>query len=141
MHFEIRDTIVSERNFREEVAVGKVIKSNPKYFYSYAKRFYRQKQSISMIFDQQKNICTDPEHIANVLQNQFQSVFSNPEEVDLTAADFPTPTIKKGFTDSDLTFSEEDVVCAIDDILTLKLMLHLVQMESRRYSSRCVRMH
>ena len=115
LHFEIRDTIVSERNFREELAVGKV-KSNPKYFYSYAKRFSRQKQSISMIFDQQKNICTDPEQIANVLQNQFQSVFSNPEEVDLTAADFPTPTIKKGFTDSDLTFSEEDVVCAIDDI-------------------------
>ena len=115
LHYEIRDTIVNERNFKEEVAVGKV-KSNPKYFYSYAKQFARQKQSISMLFDEQKNICTDPKQIANILQNQFQSVFSNPGETDLTAADFTTPTISKQFGESDLKFSEEDVVTAIDEI-------------------------
>jgi len=115
LHYEIRDAIVSERNFKEEVAVGKV-KSNPKYFYSYAKRFARQKQSISMLFDKQNNICSDPKQIANILQDQFRSVFSNPEETDLSAADFTPPTISKRFSESDLTFSEEDVVSAIDEI-------------------------
>ena len=115
IHYEIRDTIVSERHFREERAVGKV-KSNPKYFYSYAKRFSKQKQSISMLFDERNNICTDPQQIANILQNQFKSVFSNPEAVDMTAADFASPTIASKFEDADLSFSEEDVVSAIDDI-------------------------
>ena len=115
LHFDIRDTIVSERHFREEHAVGKV-KSNPKYFYSYAKKFSRQKQSISMLFDENDNICTDPQQIANILQNQFTSVFSNPEDADMSAADFASPTIHSRFEDTDLSFSEEDVVSAFDDI-------------------------
>ena len=115
LHFDIRDTIVSERHFREEQAVGKV-KSNPKYFYSYAKKFSRQKQSISMLFDENDNICTDPQQIANILQNQFTSVFSNPEDADMSAADFASPTIHLRFEDTDLSFSEEDVVSAFDDI-------------------------
>ena len=115
IHYDIRDAIVSERNFREELAVGKV-KANPKYFYSYAKRFAKQKQSIAMLFDERNNICTDSQQIANILQNQFRSVFSCPEDVDMSAADFALPTIMKPFEDADLSFSEEDVVSAIDDM-------------------------
>ena len=50
------------------VAVGKV-KSNPKYFYSYAKRFTKQKQTISMLFNSDNSICTNPKQIADILQN------------------------------------------------------------------------
>ena len=66
LHYDVRDTIVSERHYREEQAIGKV-KSNPKYFYSYAKRFSKQKQTISMLFDENSNICTRPKDIADVL--------------------------------------------------------------------------
>ena len=38
IHYSIRDAIVDEKLFRKEQAVGK-IKINPKYFYSYAKRY------------------------------------------------------------------------------------------------------
>ena len=115
LHYDIRDTIISERHFRENQAVGKV-KSNPKYFYSYAKRFSKQKQSISMLFDERNNICTDPQQIANILKNQFTSVFSNPEAVDMMAADFAPPSNTCRFEDTELNFSEEDIVSAIDDI-------------------------
>ncbi|XP_068227731.1 uncharacterized protein [Palaemon carinicauda] len=115
VHYDIRDAIVNERHFREEVAVGKV-KSNPKYFYSYAKRFSRQKQTISMLFDESNNICTDPQLIANILQTQFKSVFSDPRDVDIAAADFTPPTITERFEDSQLLFSEGDVISAIDDM-------------------------
>ena len=42
LHYDIRDAIINERRFKEEQAVGKV-KSNTKYFYSYAKQFSKQK--------------------------------------------------------------------------------------------------
>ncbi|KAL5246638.1 hypothetical protein ACHWQZ_G018751 [Mnemiopsis leidyi] len=69
-----------------------------------------------MLFDEQNNICSDPKQIANILKGQFWSVFSNPEETDLTAAEFTPLTISKRFSESDLTFSEEDVISAIDEI-------------------------
>ena len=75
IHYSIRDAIVDENLFKEEQAVGK-IKTNPKYFYSYAKRSSEQKQSISMLFDKDGNIHTKSKEIANILQDQFTSVFS-----------------------------------------------------------------
>ena len=115
LHYDIRDTIVSERLYKEGLAVGKV-RSNPKYFYSYAKRFSKQKQSISMLFDEEGSTCTDPKQIANILKNQFSSVFSRPEDADMTAADFADPLITREFKDTDLSFTEEDVISAIEDI-------------------------
>ena len=115
LHYDIKDTIVSERHYREEQAVGKV-KTNPKYFYSYAKKFAKQKQTISMLFDTNNDICTSPKQIADVLQNQFKSVFSDPDDVNVEAADFAEPNISKPFLDSALSFSEEDVQHAIETI-------------------------
>ena len=115
LHYDIKDTVLSERLYREGLAVGKV-RSNPKYFYSYAKRFSKQKQSISMLFDEDGSTCTNPKQIANILKNQFSSVFSSPEDADMTAADFADPPIAREFKDSDLSFTEEDVISAIDDI-------------------------
>ena len=85
LHYDIRDAIINERRFKEEQAVGKV-KSNTKYFYSYAKQFSKQKQSISMLYDECNNICTNTTQIANVLQKQFVSVFSDPSVTDVSSA-------------------------------------------------------
>ena len=90
LHYSIRDAIVDENLFREEQAVGK-IKTNSKYFYSYAKRYSKQKQSISMLFDKDDSIKTKPKEIANILQNQFTSVFSNPSDTNLASAEFNVP--------------------------------------------------
>ena len=115
-HYAIRDAICSERKFREEQACGKV-KINPKYFYSYAKKFSKQKRSITMLFDGNNNICTSPNQIANILQNQFTSVFSNPAATDLSSADnFYVPDISDPHTDEQLSFTHKDIIEAIDEI-------------------------
>ena len=115
LHYDIMDTIVNERRHREEQAAGKV-KSNPKYFYSYAKRFSKQKQTISMLFGSNNEICTNPKQIADTLQKQFRSVFSNPENASPEAVRFTEPSISREFHDSDLLFTEEDIQKAIDSI-------------------------
>ena len=48
-HIDIRDAINNDLLLREQQAVEKV-KSNPKYFYSYAKKFSKKKSSINMLF-------------------------------------------------------------------------------------------
>ena len=62
IHYSICDAIVDENLFREEQAVGK-IKTNPKYFYSYAKRYSKQKQSISMLFDKDIKMATSIQNL------------------------------------------------------------------------------
>ena len=115
IHFDIREVILQEQRYREEKAVG-VIKSNPKYFYSYTKRFSRQKQNISMLFNEQNKICGSPKDIADVLSNQFQSVFSDPDNADPEAADFQVPPIRTPH--NPMAFTEHDIQKAIGEIRT-----------------------
>ena len=78
-HLDIRDAINQDLLHREQQAVNKV-KENPKYFYSYAKKFSKKKSNISMLFDENGSIRSNPKEIANLLQKQFLSVFSDPSE-------------------------------------------------------------
>ena len=116
LHYDIRDAIINERRFKEEQAVGKV-KSNTKYFYSYAKQFSKQKQSISMLYDECNNICTNTTQIEKVLQKQFVSVFSDPSVTDVSSAsNFNVPKILHPHSDDDIRFTTQDIMDAIDDI-------------------------
>ena len=114
-HIGIRDAINKTLQHREEQAAAKV-KSNPKYFYSYAKKFSKKKSNISMLFDENNNIRSHPKEMADLLQNQFLSVFSDPSKTELDAASFPPPDLTYPFTDQILEFSISDVIEAIDDI-------------------------
>ena len=49
-HIDIRDAINQDLLYREQQAVSKV-KENPKYFYSYAKKFSKKKSNISLLYD------------------------------------------------------------------------------------------
>ena len=112
VHADMRDVINQDLNYREQQAVDKV-HSNPKYFYSYAKKFSKQKHSILMLFNSDKRTCTNPEEIANILQRQFISVFSDPSATNINDALFQAPSLEKPFNDDMLAFS---VVEAIDEI-------------------------
>ena len=68
-------------------AVNK-IHYNPKYFFSYAKKFSKQKHNISMLFDENKNIATCSKQITNILQRQFNSVFSDPSKTEIESVTF-----------------------------------------------------
>ena len=114
-HIDIRDAINENLLQREEQAAEK-LKSNPKYFYSNAKKFSRKKTNINLLFDKDGNIKSNPKDIANLLQDQFSSVFSDPLKTDINAASFTPPPIKHPFSDDMLNFTEQDIIEAIVDI-------------------------
>ena len=114
-HIDIRDAINNDLLLREQQALEKV-KSNPKYFYSYAKKFSKKKSSINMLFDKDGSIKSNPKDIANLLQNQFSSVFSDPSKTNIESAAFAPPSIAHPFTDDMLNFSEDDIIKAIEEI-------------------------
>ena len=110
-HIDIRDAINQDLQHREELAVEKV-KKNPKYFYSYAKKFSKKKSSISLLFDKDGIIKSDPKDIANLLQNQFLSVFSDPSKTSLNSALFRPPKVKHSFSEEMLDHALKKLFCA-----------------------------
>ena len=115
VHDDMRDVINQDLNYREQQAVDKV-HSNPKYFYSYTKKFSKHKRRIPMLFNWDKRTCTNPEEIANILQCQFISVFSDPSATNINDALFQVPSLEKPLSDIMLAFSVVDIVEAIDEI-------------------------
>ena len=115
VHADMRYVINQDPNYREQQAVDKIY-SNPKYSFSYAKKFSKQKRSIPMLFNRDKRTCTNPEEIANILQSQFSSVFSDPSATNINDALFQAPSLEKPFNDDMLAFSVVDIVEAIDEI-------------------------
>ena len=69
-----------------------------------------------MLIDENKNTCSNPEEIANLLQKQFCRVFSDPAKTNLSSASFDAPHITYPFTDDLLEFSQSDVIEAIGEI-------------------------
>ncbi len=113
--FEIKESVKRSNEQRELNAIQK-IKSNPKFFYSYAKSFSKVKSTISMLFNQDGEVKTDKEKIADVLQDQFSSVFSDPNSPHIKDPNFELPNISRPFSEEDLSVSCEDIIAAIKDI-------------------------
>ena len=97
---------------KEKKAISK-IKSKPKYFYKYVKNLSTIKQKITQICDKNGNMVTDLKSIANILQDQFVTSFSNPSN---PAKEIPPPSAKHPFLLSDISSSIEDIISAIDEI-------------------------
>ena len=114
-HLNIRNAINEDLLYHEQEAVSKV-KENPKFFYSYAKKFSKKKSNITMLFDENGEIISNPNDIANLLQKQFLSVFSDPTKTTIDKATFPSPLIEHPLTDDILEFTNTDIIEAIDDV-------------------------
>ena len=115
IHYDIKDAINRNLDFKEQKAVNK-IKTNPKYFYSYAKSLSRTKSSINMLFDTNNNVSTDSKTIADTLQEQFQSVFSDPNIPHIKEPSFSPPVMSFPMNDTDFTLLDDDILSAIKNI-------------------------
>ena len=69
-----------------------------------------------MLFDENKNIATCPKQIANILQRQFNSVFSDPSKTEIESATFDPPPLQSPHVEEMIQFSKDDIMEAIDDI-------------------------
>ena len=80
--FEISELVIKQLNEKEAKAAS-TIKTNPRFFYSYAKRFAKVKSSVAPIRDINGTLKMDPAEKAEILQTQYVKVFSNPNSANV----------------------------------------------------------
>ena len=114
LNFQIKELIVDQMNQKEMKAVN-TIKTNPKFFYSFAKKFAKTKSSVAPIRDETGRLCTEPSEKAQLLQNQYVKVFSDPKTANM---DKCTAGIKKTPSTilDDISFTLEDIAQAIKEL-------------------------
>ena len=102
---------IDGRNRKEQLAL-KAIKTNSKYFFSYAKQFSSTRSKIGPLLNELKEYTASSSRMANLLSAQYSSVFSKPVnspyysmEEDVTAESL-----------TDIEFTEQDIIDAIDEL-------------------------
>ena len=113
--FEIKESI-NHRLDQQEFKAVKKIKSNPKFFYSYAKSHSQIKSHLNMLFNKDSSVTTDPKEMADLLQDQFSSVYSNPNAPGVKAATFASPEVGNLFDSYDISFTTDDILEAIGEL-------------------------
>ena len=76
IHDQIKQSITSELLKSEKDAIEK-IHSDPRYFFTWSKRKMKCKSGIGPLLDAKGNLQLDNKSMADILQNQFCSVFSD----------------------------------------------------------------
>ena len=112
INMKIRDSIEKQGLSKENLVVKKV-KENPRYFYSYAKRFCKQQSTVGPLLNNQNELENDPQKMADLLQHQYSSVFSNPNSPD---KEIPNLDLLIENSISNIKFNEKDIIKAIDEI-------------------------
>ena len=117
--YDIKEHIMANLDRKETKAV-ETIKSNPRYFFSYAKRFAKTKSTISPLRDEDGTLKMTAYEKAEILQSQYVKVFSDPESADI---DNCISTLKENLPElgdvpaiSDLFFTESHIVKAIKEL-------------------------
>ena len=114
--YSIQEGTLHRLNKREQQAV-EAIKKNPKYFFSYAKRLQKTKSTIPVLRDESGVLVESPNVKAELLQKQYQKVFSDPENARIEQC-LGSPGLPQGLISSlsDLSFSREDFLEALGDL-------------------------
>ena len=100
------------RDRRERLAI-KAMKTNPRFFFSYAKRFSVLKSKIGPLLNSQNEYANSSYEMANILAKQYSSVFSKPHATAQRKENENDATIP---ILTDITFTEENIKDAIDEL-------------------------
>ena len=95
---------------REEDKAVEAIKTNPKYFYSFASRRGKSHNPIGPLTDEEGNHVSEPKEMANILSKQYKSAFSTP------MPNPPIPNPDQLTCISDISFTQEQMMKAIDEV-------------------------
>ena len=97
---------IEEEGERKEIMAIEQIKTNPKYFWSYATEKCKVKTKIGP-FKENEKLITDPKEKANLLKEQYESVFSTPKYEQKCTEDFVQSKMESGVF-KDIILTEED---------------------------------
>ena len=112
---KLQESHKQEHSDMEGKAV-KSIKSNPKYFFTYAKKFSAVKSSVGPLLNAAKELISCPAKMADILSDQYNSVFSTPISPLLESNDyFPHDETDEPYI-WDIPFSRDDIKDAMDEI-------------------------
>ena len=117
----IKESHESQRKKEESQAISN-IKRNPKYFFSYCKKFSKTKTKVGPLKTEDGTTTRDPKETCRLLMHQYNSVFNNPKAqavVENPEAFFAVdrqdnPTINTQL--SDMQFTTEDIRKAIAEL-------------------------
>ena len=109
---KIMNSIRIQNEQRELEAINKM-KSNPKMFFSYVKKFRKTESKIGPLIDKDGETHSDAKKKANLLQQQYTKAFSDPAKA--STDHLNQPNIDYSILE-DITFTIDDVKKAIDDI-------------------------
>ena len=107
----IKESILSY-NAKVELSAVKNIKSNPAYFYSYVKKQSSVRSKIGPLLNSNKVFISDSKEMANTLQQQYCSVFSNPNNPNVKNPEYDAVSCSL----LNVEFSQEDIEWAIDQL-------------------------
>ena len=110
---EIRDLVLARRDDRERRAVMKM-KSDPRYFYSFAKSFAKGKSTIPLITKEDGSMATEPKEIADAFQSEFCRVFSDPNNPETEEPTFDKPELS--WLDEEIELHDEDIIKVCKDL-------------------------
>ena len=109
---KIKESIGNQSHYKEKKAV-EAIRKNPRYFFSYAKQFAKKKSSVGPLLNSDGTLEHNPKTMADILSNQYSSVFSDPSSPQKEAPNIKTK-VKENL--SNFEFSSEDIITAINEI-------------------------
>ena len=108
---KIQESITNQKIADEKYAI-KTISINPSYFFSYSKRFSKKATTIGPLIDSDGNLQQHPKKMADMLQQQYASVFSDPN----TQTNFTAQNNEEIPIIDNITFTTEDIITAIKQI-------------------------
>ena len=101
------------KSTEDEANAVKAMKRNSKYFFSYAKKFNKVKAKVGPLLNNANQYVADSKEMADLLQDQYQSVFNTPRE-EMCEAETLFPDGQIGLTD--IHFDNRDIADAIDQM-------------------------
>ena len=112
IEIDIRDSIKDEARKKEMDVISK-IKTNPRAFFSYAKKKSKVITSIGPLLNKENKLQSDPTVMSNILQDQYKTAFSDPDSGEKNQPQQDTSHVPDF---ADISFSEEDVLKAINEL-------------------------
>ena len=98
----------------EEHKATTAIKTNPKYFFAYAKKYSKLNSKIGPLLNEKNEYTSSSKEMANLLKKQYETVFSEPLPNSVYADQ--ASSAEEWLTDID--FNEDDIIKAINEIST-----------------------
>ena len=100
----------------EEYRAAENIKRNPKFFYAYARKFSKIKVGIAPFIGATNSLITCPGKMAEILAEQYCSVYSQPQYPDIHPLDlFPNEPLSRSSIRR-IIFSNEELEAAMNDL-------------------------